>query len=42
MISSSVAITAARIFPARDYADLDGNLHVDNDPYSGRDCRGGR
>jgi hypothetical protein len=22
-------------FPLVDYADLDGNLHVDNDPYSG-------
>ena len=36
MISSSVAITAAaHLSPLVDYADLDGNLHVGNDPYSG-------
>ena len=36
MISSSVAITAAaHLSPLVDYADLDGNLLIDNDPYSG-------
>ncbi len=36
MISSSVAITAAaHLSPLVDYADLDGNLFIDNDPYSG-------
>lgn len=36
MISSSVAITAAaHLSPLVDYADLDGNLLIRNDPYSG-------
>lgn len=36
MIESSLAITAAaHLTPLVDYADLDGNLLVDNDPYTG-------
>lgn len=36
MIESSVAITAAaHISPLVDYADLDGNLLINNDPYRG-------
>jgi L-alanine-DL-glutamate epimerase-like enolase superfamily enzyme len=36
MISSSVSITAAaHLSPLVDYADLDGNLLIANDPYSG-------
>ena len=36
MISSSVAITAAaQLSPLVDYADLDGNLLIANDPYTG-------
>lgn len=36
MISSSVSITAAaQLSPLVDYADLDGNLLIANDPYSG-------
>lgn len=36
MIESSLAITAAaQITPLVDYADLDGNLLIDNDPYVG-------
>ncbi|MCW5980365.1 MAG: dipeptide epimerase [Bryobacteraceae bacterium] len=36
MISSSVSITAAaHLSPLVDYADLDGNLLISNDPYSG-------
>ena len=36
MIESSLAITAAaHLTPLVDYADLDGNLLVDNDPYVG-------
>jgi L-alanine-DL-glutamate epimerase-like enolase superfamily enzyme len=36
MVSSSVAITAAaHISPLVDYADLDGNLLIGNDPYTG-------
>jgi L-alanine-DL-glutamate epimerase-like enolase superfamily enzyme len=36
MISSSVAVTAAaQLSPLADYADLDGNLLVSNDPFSG-------
>lgn len=36
MIESSLAITAAaHLAPLVDYADLDGHLLVDNDPYSG-------
>jgi L-alanine-DL-glutamate epimerase-like enolase superfamily enzyme len=36
MIESSLAITAAaHIMPLVDYADLDGHLLIDNDPYVG-------
>ena len=36
MIESSVGITAAaHLSPLVDYADLDGNLLINNDPYSG-------
>jgi L-alanine-DL-glutamate epimerase-like enolase superfamily enzyme len=36
MISSSVTVTAAaHLSPLVDYADLDGNLLIANDPYSG-------
>ena len=36
MIESSLAITAAaHLTPLVDYADLDGNLLIDNDPYEG-------
>jgi L-alanine-DL-glutamate epimerase-like enolase superfamily enzyme len=35
-IESSLAITAAaHLTPLVDYADLDGNLLIDNDPYQG-------
>jgi L-alanine-DL-glutamate epimerase-like enolase superfamily enzyme len=43
MVSSSVAITAAaHLSPLVDYADLDGNLLVSNDPYAGVTVRDGR
>jgi len=36
MVESSLGITAAaHISPLADYADLDGNLLINNDPYSG-------
>jgi L-Ala-D/L-Glu epimerase len=36
MIESSIAITAAaHLSPLLDYADLDGNLLIDRDPYAG-------
>ncbi len=36
MIESSLAVTAAaHLTPLVDYADLDGNLLIDNDPYRG-------
>ena len=36
MVSSSVSITAAaHLSPLCDYADLDGNLLISNDPYRG-------
>nr|NIT56706.1 dipeptide epimerase [Fodinibius sp.]NIV11678.1 dipeptide epimerase [Fodinibius sp.]NIY25289.1 dipeptide epimerase [Fodinibius sp.] len=36
MIESSVAVSAAaQLSPLVDYADLDGNLLIDNDAYSG-------
>ncbi|MCX6634191.1 MAG: dipeptide epimerase [Acidobacteria bacterium] len=36
MVSSSVAVTAAaHLSPLVDYADLDGNLLISNDPYTG-------
>lgn len=43
MIESSVAITAAaHLSPLADYADLDGNLLISNDPFSGVAVRQGR
>ena len=43
MIETSLAITAAaHISPLVDYADLDGNLLVSNDPYIGATLDGGR
>jgi L-alanine-DL-glutamate epimerase-like enolase superfamily enzyme len=43
MVSSSVAITAAaHVSPLADYADLDGNLLIANDPYQGVLVRDGR
>ncbi len=43
MISSSVSITAAaHLSPLADYADLDGNLLIANDPYRGVEVRGGK
>jgi L-alanine-DL-glutamate epimerase-like enolase superfamily enzyme len=36
MVSSSVSVTAAaHLSPLVDYADLDGNLLIGNDPYEG-------
>ena len=36
MIENSISITAAaHLTPLADFADLDGNLLVSNDPYSG-------
>ena len=36
MISSSVSVTAAaHLSPLVDYADLDGNLLISNDPFQG-------
>ncbi len=43
MVSSSVAITAAaHLSPLVDYADLDGNLLISNDPYTGVTVKDGR
>lgn len=43
MISSSVSITAAaHLSPLVDYADLDGNLLISNDPYIGVEVRNGK
>jgi L-Ala-D/L-Glu epimerase / N-acetyl-D-glutamate racemase len=43
MISSSVSTTAAaHLSPLADYADLDGNLLIANDPWSGVAVREGR
>jgi L-alanine-DL-glutamate epimerase-like enolase superfamily enzyme len=43
MVSSSVAITAAaHLSPLVDYADLDGNLLIANDPYSGVQVKEGK
>ncbi len=43
MIESSLAITAAaHLTPLVDYADLDGNLLIDNDPYVGVTVVGGK
>jgi len=36
MVESSVAVTAAaHLAPLADFADLDGNLLITNDPYCG-------
>jgi L-alanine-DL-glutamate epimerase-like enolase superfamily enzyme len=43
MVSSSVSVTAAaHLSPLVDYADLDGNLLVANDPYPGVQVRQGK
>jgi L-alanine-DL-glutamate epimerase-like enolase superfamily enzyme len=43
MISSSVSVTAAaHLSPLVDYADLDGNLLIANDPYAGVTVREGK
>ena len=43
MVESSVAITAAaQISPLVDYADLDGHLLIDNDPFCGIDVVDGK
>jgi L-alanine-DL-glutamate epimerase-like enolase superfamily enzyme len=43
MVSSSASITAAaHLSPLVDYADLDGNLLVANDPYAGVGVEGGK
>ena len=43
MVESAVGITAAaHLAPQVDYADLDGNLLIDNDPYNGVQVKNGR
>jgi L-alanine-DL-glutamate epimerase-like enolase superfamily enzyme len=43
MVESSMAITAAaHIAPLVDFADLDGNLLITNDPYVGAEVENGR
>src|SRR5207249_5954991 len=43
MIESSIGVTAAaHLSPLVDYADLDGNLLIANDPYSGVLVRNGK
>ena len=43
MVETSLAITAAaHLSPLVDFADLDGNLLVDNDPFIGATIEGGR
>jgi L-alanine-DL-glutamate epimerase-like enolase superfamily enzyme len=43
MVSSSVTVTAAaHLSPLVDYADLDGNLLVANDPFRGVTVRNGK
>jgi L-alanine-DL-glutamate epimerase-like enolase superfamily enzyme len=43
MISSSVTVTAAaHLSPLVDFADLDGNLLIANDPYRGVKVEGGK
>lgn len=43
MIESSIGVTAAaHLSPLVDYADLDGNLLIANDPYSGVQVRDGK
>jgi L-alanine-DL-glutamate epimerase-like enolase superfamily enzyme len=43
MVSSSVSVTAAaHLSPLVDYADLDGNLLIANDPFSGVRVKDGK
>jgi L-alanine-DL-glutamate epimerase-like enolase superfamily enzyme len=43
MVASSVSVTAAaHLSPLVDYADLDGNLLISNDPYSGVEVQHGK
>ncbi|HXI16301.1 MAG TPA: dipeptide epimerase [Chloroflexota bacterium] len=43
LIESSLAITAAaHLLPLLDYADLDGHLHLAQDPFDGVSCEGGK
>ena len=43
MVSSSISVTAAaHLSPLVDYADLDGNLLIANDPYTGVTVRDGK
>ncbi len=43
MVSSSVSVTAAaHLSPVVDYADLDGNLLISNDPFSGVKVNNGK
>jgi L-alanine-DL-glutamate epimerase-like enolase superfamily enzyme len=43
MIESSLAVSAAaQLCPLADYADLDGNLLIENDPFSGVKIRNGK
>jgi len=43
MISSSISVTAAaHLSPLVDFADLDGNLLIANDPYRGVQVKNGR
>ena len=43
MVSTSVSVTAAaHLSPLVDYADLDGNLLISNDPFSGVKVRDGK
>lgn len=43
MVSSSISVTAAaHLSPLVDYADLDGNLLIANDPYRGVEVRKGK
>jgi L-alanine-DL-glutamate epimerase-like enolase superfamily enzyme len=43
MIESSLAMTAAaQLSPLLDYADLDGHLLIDDDPYTGVMVEDGR
>jgi L-alanine-DL-glutamate epimerase-like enolase superfamily enzyme len=43
MVSSSVTITAAaHLSPMVDFADLDGNLLIANDPFSGVQVQQGK
>jgi L-alanine-DL-glutamate epimerase-like enolase superfamily enzyme len=43
LIESALSITAAsHLVPLLDYADLDGNLLVADDPFAGVRCEAGR